>query len=75
MAVTPHLDGFRGDADTKSVMDLALEMTRVALGLTDDFANGIIAKRIIKLAESGERNPGVLCEGALRQLRGNLYGD
>jgi hypothetical protein len=75
MATTPYLDGFHGDADTKRVMGLALEMARVALGLTDDFANGIIAKRIVELAEAGERDPDLLCEGALKKLSGSLYGD
>jgi hypothetical protein len=41
----------------KQVLDLALEMTRTGLGLADDFANGIIAKRIIDLARAGERHP------------------
>jgi hypothetical protein len=69
------LDGFHGDPDTKRVMGVALEMARVALGLADDFANGIIAKRIMEVAESGERNPDILCERALEKLRGHLYGD
>ena len=42
---------------------------------TDDFANGIIAKRIIELARAGERRPDLLCEGALKTLSGNLFGD
>jgi hypothetical protein len=50
-------------------------MTRVSLGLADDFANGIIAKRIIELARAGEHNPDLLCEGALKKLRGHLFGD
>jgi hypothetical protein len=50
-------------------------MTRVSLGLGDDLANGIIAKRIVELAKAGERNPDLLCEGALEKLRGHLYGD
>jgi hypothetical protein len=63
------------DPETKRVLGVALEMTRVSLGLADDFANGIIAKRIIELAEAGERNPVLLCEGALKKLRGHLYSD
>ena len=63
------------DPETKQVLDLALEMTRMALGLTDDLANRIIAKRIIELARAGERHPDLLCEGALRTLRGHLFGD
>jgi hypothetical protein len=27
------------------------------------------------LAKAGERNPGLLCEGALKKLRGHLYSD
>src|SRR6266487_3158295 len=46
-----------------------------ALGLADDFANGIIAKQIVELARAGERHPDVLCEGALKKLRGHLFGD
>jgi hypothetical protein len=53
----------------------ALEMTRTALGLADDFANGIVAKRIIELARAGERHPSLLCKGALKDLRGHLFGD
>ena len=50
-------------------------MTRVSLGLVDKFADGIIAKRIIELGKAGERNPDILCEGALKALRGQLFGD
>jgi len=73
--MTAYLDGFHVDAGTKEVLDLALEMTHTALGLADNFANGIIAKRIIELARAGERQPDLLCEGALKNLRGHLFGD
>jgi hypothetical protein len=63
------------DPETKRVLGVALEMTRVSLGLADDLANGIIAKRIIELAKAGERNPDLLCQGALEKLRGYLFGD
>src|ERR1700730_18127244 len=75
MAMRSYLDDFNVDAETKQVLDLALEMTRTALGLADDFANGIIGKRIIELARAGERRPDLLCEGALKSLSGNLFGD
>jgi len=45
------------------------------IGLADDLANGIIAKRIIELARAGERHPDLLCEGASKTLRGHLFGD
>jgi hypothetical protein len=69
------LDDFDVDPETKPVLRVALEMTRVSLGLEDDFANGIIAKRIVELAKAGERNPHMLCEGAIEKLREHLYGD
>jgi hypothetical protein len=75
MSITPYLDDFDVDPETKRVLGVALEKTRVSLGLADDFANGIIAKRIVELAKAGERNPDLLCEGAIEKLRGHLYGD
>jgi hypothetical protein len=75
MAMTSCLDDYEVDPKTKQVLDLALEMTRTGLGLADDLANGIIAKRIIELARAGERRPDLLCEGALKNLRGHLFGD
>ena len=72
---TFNLNGFNVDPETKRVLGAALEMTRVALGLTDDHANRMIATRIIELAKAGERNPDLLCEGAAEQLRGHLFGD
>src|SRR5437667_354132 len=66
MSITPYLlDDFDVDPETNRVVGVALEKTRVSLGLADDFANGIIAKRLIELAKAGERNPDLLCEGAI----------
>jgi hypothetical protein len=75
MAITTYLDDFDADLETKRVLGVALERTRVSLGLVDKFADGIIARRIVELAETGERNPDLLCEGAIDKLRGHLYGD
>ena len=72
---SPNLGQFDLDAETTRVLNDALEMTRAALGLADDFANGIIARQIIELARAGKRNPNLLCEGALKKLRGALFGD
>jgi hypothetical protein len=63
------------DAETKRVLDVALEMTRISLRLEDDFANGMIAKQLIEIAKTGERNPDQLCAGALNKLREHLFGD
>ena len=75
MSITPYLDGPEVDSETKRVLAVALEMTRISLGLTDDLADGIIAKQIVELAKSGERHPELLREGALKTLRGHLFGD
>jgi len=75
MPVTPYLDDFDVDPETKRVLGVALEMTRVSLGLEDNLADGIIAKPILELAKTGERNPDLLCEGALKKLRDHLFGD
>jgi hypothetical protein len=75
MSITPYLGGFDIDPETRRVMGVPLEMTRVALGLADHHANGIIAQPIIELARAGERNPDLLCEGALKKLRDHLFGD
>ena len=65
MSITRYLDEFDANPETKQVLAVALEMTRVSLGLTDDLADGIIAKQIVELARAGERHPDVLCEGVL----------
>jgi hypothetical protein len=75
MAFASYLGDFDVDAETNRILDVALEMTRAALGLTDDFANGIIARQIIELVTAGERNPDLLRDGALKKLRGALFGD
>ena len=75
MPITPYVDDFDADLETKRVLGDALERTRVSLGLADKFADGIIARRIVELAKAGERNPDLLSEGAIEKLRGHLYGD
>ena len=75
MSLTPYLKEFDADHKTKRVLAVALEMTRVSHGLTDDLADGIIAKQIIEFAKAGERNPELLCEAASKRLRENLYSD
>jgi hypothetical protein len=73
LPITPYLDTFDVDPETRRVLGVAFEMTCVALGLEEqgDLANKIIAKRIIELAKAGERNPDLLCERALEELRGH----
>jgi len=68
------LDDFDVDPETKRVLGVALEKTRVFLGLADDFADGIIAKRLIELAKAGECNPDLLCQGAIDNCGGICTG-
>jgi hypothetical protein len=75
MPITRYLGDFDASPETKRALGVALEMTRVSLGLGDNFADGIIARRIVELAKAGERNPDLLSEGALDKLRGHLYAD
>ena len=71
MPITEFLDGFKFDPETKRVMGVAFEMTRAALRLRDrnDHAVEKIARKIIELAKAGERNPDLLCERTLNDLR------
>jgi hypothetical protein len=75
MSIAPYLGDLDANPETKRVLGVALEMTRNSLGLADEFADGIIAKRIVERAKAGEHNPDLLCKGALEELRGHLYGD
>jgi hypothetical protein len=72
MSIAP--DCFDVDPHTNPVLHVALERIRASLGITDDFANGIIVKQIIELAKTSD-NPDQLCEGALNKLREHLFGD
>ena len=71
MPITPFLDSHNFDPETRRVMGIAFEMARVALRLSDrtDLINEIIALSIIELAKAGQRDPDLLCEGALRSFR------
>jgi hypothetical protein len=72
MPITPFLNGARFDPETKRVLGVAFEITCIALRAedSDDFVKQAIAAKIIELAKAGERNPDVLCEQALRDIRG-----
>jgi hypothetical protein len=69
--ITPYLESHRFDPETKTGNGIAFEMARVALRLSDrtDVASEIIAARIIQLAQAGERDAELLCDGAVTFLR------
>lgn len=70
MPITPFLNGERFDPETRRVLGIALELVCVAVR-SGDGADGVkqaIADKLIALAKR-ERNPDVLCEMALRDIR------
>jgi hypothetical protein len=56
------------DAETVRVMGLAFEMALASLRSTPDYADpirGVVARKIIERAETGERDPERLCQQVL----------
>jgi hypothetical protein len=70
--IGPFLNGERLDPETRRVLGIAFEMVCIALRTedSDDFVKQAIANKIIDLARAGERNPDLLCEQDLRDIRG-----
>ena len=71
MPITPFLNGHWLDAEDRRVVGLAFELVCIALrvGDCDDGVKQAIATKITDLAKDGERNPNVLCEQALKDIR------
>jgi CRP-like cAMP-binding protein len=71
--ITPFLNGERFDPETRRILGVALELTCIALRTGDraDDVKQAIADKLIALAKTGERNPDVLCERVLRDIRGS----
>jgi hypothetical protein len=53
--------------------ELIIQLLKVAIGLA--FAAYFVWWSLQELARAGERCPDLLCEGALKTLSGNLFGD
>jgi hypothetical protein len=71
MPITRFLNGDRFDPETRRIMSVALEMTCIALRAWDseDDVKQAIANKMIDLAKAGERNPDILCEEVLKDIR------
>jgi hypothetical protein len=69
MPITQFLDGERFDPDAKRVLGVAFEMVCIALRTTDDLVKQAIARKLVVLTKAGERNPDILCEQVLRDIR------
>jgi hypothetical protein len=71
MPITPYLNGERFDPETKRVLGVAFEQVCIALqiGASDDDVKQAIANKVIAFAKAGVRNPDILCERALEDIR------
>jgi hypothetical protein len=72
MPGTPFFADQNFDAETRRVLGVALELVCLALrtGDCDEDVKRSIAGQLIELASDGERNPDLLCERALKRIRG-----
>jgi hypothetical protein len=71
MPITPYLNGERFEPETKRVLGVAFEQVCIALriGASDDDLKQAIANKVIELAKAGDRNPDILCERVLEDIR------
>jgi hypothetical protein len=71
MTITPFLNGERFDPESTRVLSVALEMVCIALrvGDCDDGVKQAIATKLIAVVKAGERNPDIVCEEALKDIR------
>jgi hypothetical protein len=69
--ITPFLNGEQFDQETVRILGVAFEQVCIGLRTGDcaDDVNQAIANKIIELAKTGERNPDLLCERALQDIR------
>ena len=59
MSITQLLNGERLDPETTRILGVAFDMVSITLRTedADDFVKNAIARKIIALAKTGERNP------------------
>ena len=71
MPIRPFLNGERFDQETLRILSVTFELVCIALriGDCDDHVKNAIARKIIELAKTGERNADLLCERALKDIR------
>jgi hypothetical protein len=71
MPIRVFLDAHSFDGETVRLMGIAFEMALGSLRATPDHADPVrevMARKIIELAQAGERDPEHLCDGALKDL-------
>ena len=72
MSIRSYVSDVQLDSDTQRVLSMAVELTCIVLrtGDCDEGVRQAIARKIIELAADGERDPNILCEQALKEIRG-----
>jgi len=71
MPIRSFLIGQQFDQETVRILGVAFEQVCIVLRIGDcgDDVKNAIANKIIELAKDGERNPDLLCERALKDIR------
>jgi hypothetical protein len=71
MPITSYLNGEQFDPESMRVLGLAFGVVCIALQIegSDDDVKQSIANKIIAFATAGERNPDILCERVLEDIR------
>jgi hypothetical protein len=71
MPISAFLEGHQFEPETIRLMGLGFEMTMVGLRLADrdDVSKETVARKIIALAQAGERDPERMCESVLKEFR------
>jgi hypothetical protein len=71
MPIRPYLNGQQFDQETVRILGVAFEQVCIALRIGDcgDDVKNAIVNKVIELAKTGERNPDLLCERALEDIR------
>ena len=72
--IRPFLNGETFDPETARLVGIAFETARAAVNRPADLTDEMIARTIIELAKTAERNAEVLCEAALNVPTGALSG-
>jgi hypothetical protein len=70
VTIRPFLNGQNFDPETTRLVGVAFETARAAVNRPADLTDEMIAKKIIELANAGERNVEILCEAALNAPTG-----
>jgi hypothetical protein len=72
MPIRPFLNVEQFDQEKLRILGVAFVQVCIALRIeedSDDDVKQAIANKIIELAKTGERNPDLLCEHALQDIR------